>query len=79
MATNVRPTMTQPAAASVRHCWFAAARFGMFIHWGLYSLVRRGEWIFHRERWTMREYAKLARRFTARRYDPKARQQSRRF
>ena len=25
--------------------WFTASRFGMFIHWGLYSIPARGEWI----------------------------------
>ncbi|MBR7155288.1 MAG: alpha-L-fucosidase [Lentisphaeria bacterium] len=29
--------------------WFKEARFGMFIHWGLYSLPARHEWIRHRE------------------------------
>ena len=25
--------------------WFRNARFGMFIHWGLYSIPGRGEWV----------------------------------
>ena len=25
--------------------WYRDARFGMFIHWGLYSIPARGEWI----------------------------------
>ena len=25
--------------------WFTDARFGMFIHWGLYSMPARHEWI----------------------------------
>ena len=25
--------------------WFRKARFGMFIHWGLYSIPGRGEWV----------------------------------
>ena len=25
--------------------WYVDARFGMFIHWGLYSIPARGEWI----------------------------------
>ena len=29
--------------------WFKEARFGMFIHWGLYSLAARHEWIRHYE------------------------------
>ena len=29
--------------------WFVADRFGMFIHWGLYSLGARHEWLKNRE------------------------------
>ena len=25
--------------------WFCNARFGMFIHWGIYAIPARGEWI----------------------------------
>ena len=25
--------------------WFREARFGMFIHWGLYAIPARGEWV----------------------------------
>ena len=25
--------------------WFRQDRFGMFIHWGLYSIPARGEWL----------------------------------
>ena len=56
---------------SPRLQWFADARFGMFIHWGLYSVTGRGEWIFNRERWDMQDYAKLTEQFTAEDYDPK--------
>ena len=26
--------------------WFTNARFGMFIHWGIYAIPAAGEWIF---------------------------------
>lgn len=52
--------------------WFAQARYGLFVHWGLYSVLGRGEWIFNRERWQIKDYAKLADRFTAEHYDPTA-------
>src|SRR5882762_2396343 len=29
--------------------WFLDAKFGMFIHWGLYSGVGRGEWVMEHE------------------------------
>jgi alpha-L-fucosidase len=41
--------------------WFRAARFGMFIHWGLYSQLGRHEWVMNRERIPVAEYEKLAR------------------
>lgn len=43
--------------------WFKEARFGMFIHWGLYSIPARGEWAMLIERIPPQEYAKLARKF----------------
>lgn len=52
--------------------WFSEARFGLFIHWGLYSVLGRGEWLFNRERWEMSDYEKLADQFTTEHYDPKA-------
>lgn len=43
--------------------WWAEAKFGMFIHWGLYSVLGRGEWTRLVERIPETEYAKLADRF----------------
>ena len=54
-----------------RLAWFREARFGMFIHWGLYSLLGRGEWVMNREQIPGAEYRKLADRFTAEHYDPR--------
>ena len=28
-----------------RMAWYTDARFGMFIHWGLYAIPARGEWL----------------------------------
>ena len=28
-----------------RMTWYCQARFGMFIHWGLYAIPARGEWV----------------------------------
>ena len=39
---------------------FADARFGIFIHWGLYSMLGDGEWIMHNENINYKEYEKLA-------------------
>jgi alpha-L-fucosidase len=40
--------------------WFKEARFGMFVHWGLYSQLGRHEWVMNRERIPVDEYEKLA-------------------
>ncbi len=40
--------------------WWHEARFGMFIHWGLYSQLGRHEWVMNRERIPIPEYEKLA-------------------
>jgi alpha-L-fucosidase len=43
--------------------WFQDAKFGMFIHWGLYSLIGHGEWAMHLEKIPVPEYEKLAPKF----------------
>ena len=40
--------------------WWQEARFGMFIHWGLYAQLGRHEWVMNRERIPIEEYEKLA-------------------
>lgn len=40
--------------------WFRKARFGMFIHWGLYAQLGRHEWVMNRERIPLEEYEPLA-------------------
>ncbi len=40
--------------------WWHDARFGMFIHWGLYAQLGRHEWVMNRERIPVAEYEKLA-------------------
>ncbi len=42
---------------------FRKMRFGMFIHWGIYSLLGRGEWVMFHEKIPVDEYAKLATQF----------------
>ena len=36
--------------------WFRESRFGMFIHWGLYSILGRGEWVRSAERISSEDY-----------------------
>ncbi len=51
------------AARGQRMEWWNKARFGMFVHWGLYSIIGRHEWVMNRERIPKREYVNLAGRF----------------
>ena len=46
------------AAYEKRMKWFTEARFGMFIHYGLYSIPARGEWVMSDEEMTDDEYRK---------------------
>lgn len=59
-----------PRAAAL--AWFGEARFGMFIHYGLYSLEGRHEWLQLREKIPVAEYTKLKERFTAAKFDADA-------
>src|SRR6201993_2785474 len=43
--------------------WWHEARFGMFIHWGLYSVLGRHEWVMENEAIPIAEYEQLAKRF----------------
>jgi len=52
--------------------WWTHARFGMFIHWGLYALPARHEWVKNRERMTDEAYQKYFDHFNPDLYDPRA-------
>lgn len=49
--------------------WFVQARYGLFVHYGLYSLLGRGEWVMNREQIPPADYARLANQFTAEKFD----------
>jgi len=51
--------------------WWTDARFGMFIHWGLYALPARHEWVKNRERLTTEQYQKYFENFNPDLYNPK--------
>ncbi|HUT01294.1 MAG TPA: alpha-L-fucosidase [Phycisphaerae bacterium] len=62
----------QRTSYSERMKWFHKARFGMFIHWGLYALHGRGEWVMFNERIPADEYARLAGQFCPEKFDADA-------
>jgi alpha-L-fucosidase len=52
--------------------WFNEARYGMFIHWGAYSVGGRAEWIANRERIPREEYIeRYVNPWKAEKYDPR--------
>lgn len=71
---------TDVSKGDARMDWWRDARFGMFIHWGLYSQCEGywkgksidgiGEWIMKMAEIPVDEYERLAGTFTAERYDP---------
>ena len=46
-----------------RMAWWKDARFGMFVHYGLHTLLGRNEWVMALENWSIPEYEKLASKF----------------
>lgn len=52
--------------------WFTYCRFGMFIHWGLYAMPARGEWVMTNERMSQEHYDTYFRHFNPDLYDPRA-------
>jgi alpha-L-fucosidase len=79
-------TTALPLTAQTDHdarlAWFREAKYGLFIHWGLYSLPAGqwngqavpglGEWIMHNAPVPLPEYIKLATRFNPEKFDAEA-------
>jgi alpha-L-fucosidase len=74
-------TRQEPEAVrDARLKWFREARFGMFIHWGVYASlgsVWKGkpggaEWIMNVDKIPVADYRAQAKKFTASKYDPQA-------
>src|ERR1019366_7905811 len=59
------PSTPQPSDADreARMKWWHEARFGMFIHWGLYSTLGRHEWVMEEEGIPVAEYEQQAKLF----------------
>jgi alpha-L-fucosidase len=54
----------QPSESNLKaRQWFQDAKFGLFIHWGVYSVPGRGEWVMENEKIPVSEYEKFAPQF----------------
>ncbi len=79
-APQTAPPKESPAERDARMKWWREARFGMFIHWGLYAIPAGtwkdrkiggiGEWIMNNANVPVEEYEKLAKEFNPVKYDP---------
>jgi alpha-L-fucosidase len=65
------PMVSDTDAAS-RIAWWRDAKFGLFMHWGVYSIPGRGEWVQWNEQIPVNEYAKLTGQFNPDKFDPDA-------
>jgi alpha-L-fucosidase len=59
------------AQKTQRMKWWTDSRFGMFIHWGIYALPARHEWVKNRERLTNEDYQKYFDNFNPDMYNPR--------
>ncbi|MDR0759398.1 MAG: alpha-L-fucosidase [Treponema sp.] len=44
--------------------WWRDAKFGLFIHWGVYSGIGRGEWAYHNDKYAEEDYRNIAENFS---------------
>jgi len=63
------PVTPQPTVGDTS--WFTHDRFGLFIHWGIYSVAARHEWVKNRERITDEDYQKYFDHFDPDLFDPR--------
>jgi len=72
-AEAASPPVSTPAAIPARLQWFADAKLGIFIHWGIYAVEGTSEsWSFFNGETTHEQYMAQRKGFTAAHYDPQA-------
>ena len=64
------PVRAEDTNASTRIQWWHDAKFGLFLHFGLYAIPGRGEWVQWNEQIPVNEYAKLADQFNPTNFTP---------
>jgi alpha-L-fucosidase len=61
-----------PAERLAARRWFSDAKFGLFIHWGVYSQLAAGEWVMHNRKIAVGDYEWLATTFNPTKFDAAA-------
>jgi alpha-L-fucosidase len=69
-ASFARAETPSPPGETPEQKWFRDAKFGLFVHWGVYSVLGDGEWVMHNKKMTIAEYEKLPPQFNPIEYDP---------
>jgi alpha-L-fucosidase len=71
MVAGPRATGYRPGAANLAaREWFQDARFGLFVHWGVYSVLGDGEWVMNNRKIPVADYEKLPAQFNPLQFDP---------
>ncbi|SDM35009.1 alpha-L-fucosidase [Siphonobacter aquaeclarae] len=72
LAASASAQSYQPAPENLEaRKWFQDARYGLFIHWGVYSILGDGEWVMNNQNITVPVYEKLPRFFNPTAFDAK--------
>jgi alpha-L-fucosidase len=72
-AGTVSAQAYQPSESNLKaRQWFQDAKFGMFIHWGVYSVPSDGEWYMEQKKVPVVEYEKFAPQFNPTQFDAAA-------
>ncbi|MBB4278534.1 alpha-L-fucosidase [Rhizobium mongolense] len=71
MTISMRQSGNLEPAEVDKHAWFSHDRLGLFIHWGLYALGARHEWLKNREELTDEQYQRYFDNFDPDLYEPK--------
>jgi len=50
--------------------WFQDNKFGLFIHWGVYSVLGKGEWVMNNDKIAVADYENLPERFNPTEFNP---------
>ena len=70
MPPAVAQSSYQPVAANLEaRRWFQDAKFGLFVHWGVYSVLGEGEWVMNLQKIPLAEYEKLPPQFNPTAFD----------
>jgi alpha-L-fucosidase len=71
-STGDAPSSYQPSPENLKARQdFQDMKFGMFIHWGVYSVLGDGEWILHDRKLQLNEYERLPKFFDPEKFDAK--------